>query len=151
MSLSETRKADRQIMADRLVTAMLEVGAMEATAAPCSYEPNRIDVHIKAPGGATITVDFNGKSCQPNVHVATWQARGMLFLSPALGDVNPHHFHKLSVVGYGLEGMISKLSRHLARFVDGSGYLPADDPRIAAMGERYKAQGWTWPLRDPAA
>lgn len=148
MALSETRKADRQIMADRLVTAMLAAGAVEALAAPHTYEPNRIDVDIKAPGGATITVDFDGKSCQPNVHVATWQARGMLFLSPLLGDVNPYHFHKLSVVGYGLEDMISKLSRHLARFADGSGYLSTASPQIVAMAARYKAQGWTWPLES---
>lgn len=146
-ALSETRKADRIIMADQLATAMVASGAT-ASVAPCDYAPQRIDIHITAPGGATIHVDLDGESCQPNVHVATWNTRGMLFLSPILGDVNPCHYGKLNVVGYGLDDLITQLERHIAQFADGSGYLPHDDRRVIAMGERYKARGWTWPLED---
>jgi hypothetical protein len=145
MQLSETRKADRAIMAEKLAAAMCAAGATSALVRPSEYDPHRIDVQIYAPGGATIHVDFDGKSCQPNVHVATWNTRGPVFLSPILGDVNSWHYGKLNVVGYGLDNLIQQLERHLARFADGSGYLTADDPRLVAMGERYKAQGWTWP------
>ncbi len=148
--LSETRKADRAKMAQALFDAMMAAGATSISVEPCSYEPQRIDVRIIAPGGATINVDFDGRSCQPNTHVATWNTRGMLFLPPILGDVNPHHWGKMNVVGYGLDDLIRQLTSHMARFVDGSGYPPHDDPRIIAMGERYKQQGWTWPLEQTA-
>lgn len=146
MSLSETRKADRAKMADQLAQAMLAAGATTVSNAPCDYAPDRIDVRINAPGGANIHVDFDGHSCQPNVHVATWNTHKAVFLSPVLGDVNPHHYGKLNVVGYGLDDLIRQLEQHMARFVDGSGYLSHDDPRIVAMGERYRERGWTWPL-----
>lgn len=98
--LSETRKADRLVMAEQLAAAMRAAGAT-VTVGPCDYAPDRIDVRITAPGGATILVDLDGKSCQPNVHVATWNTRGPLFMSPILGDVNPHHWSKLNVVEAG--------------------------------------------------
>lgn len=143
--LTETRKADRAKMAEKLAEAMRAAGAT-ATIEPCSYEPQRLDIHIVAPGGATIHVDFDGKSCQPNIHVATWNTRGPLFMSPILGDVNPHHWSKMNVVGYGLDDLIAQLERHVAHFANGSGYLTEDDPRIQRMAADYKTRGWSWPL-----
>jgi hypothetical protein len=145
--LSETRKADRQKMAEKLAAAMTAAGAASVTVEPCSYAPQRIDVRINAPGGATILVYFDGQSCQPNVHVATWNTRGPVFLSPILGNVNPCHFGKMNVVGHGIDNLIQQLEQHMRRFVDGSGYLADDAPQIVAMGERYRANGWTWPLK----
>jgi hypothetical protein len=145
VSLSETRKADRAEMANRLFDAMMAAGAVSIDV---ERHSRRIEVRITAPGGADIHVSFDGASPQPNTHVAAWGTRGPVFLSPILGDVNPWHWSKMNVVAYGLEDLIQQLERHLARFADGSGYLPHDDPRIVAMCERYARQGWSSPLES---
>lgn len=145
--LSERRKEDRQMLADQLIVAMVDAGATaEIDQEWGEMFPRQIMVRVAAPGGAYIGVDFAGDSCQPDVHVATWNTHGHVFLNPdALGDVNPHHYGKVNRVGHGLDHLIDQLSADVANFVSGRGYLTYDDPRIAAMRDRYTARGWSWP------
>jgi hypothetical protein len=130
-----------------LVAAMIDAGATaEIDREWAEMFPQQVMVRIAAPGGADISVDFDGKSCQPDVHVATWNTRDAVFLNPStLGDVNPHHYGKLNRVGYGLDHLIALLSADVAKFVDGRGYLAHDDPRIVAMADSYAAKGWSDP------
>lgn len=142
--LSERRKADRQMMAEILVAEMILAGA-EAEIDNEYGGPREIMVRITAPGGAFISVDFDGDSCQPDVHVCTWNTRGLVFLNPdLLGDVNPHHYGKVNRVARGLGSLLWLLKQDVAKFVDGRGYLSHDDHRIVAMRRRYEARGWAW-------
>lgn len=143
-NLSEKRKADRAKMADLLVEAMVKAGA-KAVIEPSQDLTRRVDVRIFAPGGAGIHVDFNGGSTQPDVHVCTWNTHGAVFLDPDIGSVNLFHYGKATRVCYGLDDLIDQLRKDVERFVDGSGYLSHDDPRIVAMKETYKERCWTWP------
>lgn len=142
--LTERREGDRKKMAACLVTEITAAGAT-AIAEPCSYKRKRLDVEINAPGGACITVDFDGDSSQPNVYVVTWNTRYQgVFFNPDIDDVNPYHFGKATRVCEGFASLVKTLKRDVARFVDGSGYLAHSDPRIVAMRERYHERGWTW-------
>lgn len=152
-ALSERRKADRKQMADILAEKMIAAGAT-AVVEPCDYVPNRMDVHIKAPGGAEVTVDFDGGSCQPDVYVVMWNIHGFdgkTFFDPTIGDVNPYHYGKASRVCYGFEALVRKLETDVRRFVDGLGYMDPGDQRILDMRERYRERGWSWPSEGKTA
>ena len=148
-NLTETRARDREKMAAILAEAMVAAGA-KAVAAPCDYAPRRIDVRIEAPGGAHIRVDFDGGSCQPNVHVATWNVpaglRGdaRVFFNPQIGDVNDYHYGKAMRVCRGFADLVRQLVADVGDFADGSGYLDHDDERIVAMKREYARRGWRW-------
>ena len=146
--LTETRKADRAKMAQILSNAVLEAGALSADIKPASYDPAITVVRIEAPGGAHIVVDFDGRSPQPNVHVATWNTPDTVFLAPAFGDVNPYHYGKASRVGHGLDRLIDLLEADLDDFVSGDAYLAHDSVELTTMAARYAAQGWSDP-RQP--
>jgi hypothetical protein len=145
--LSERRKADRQKMADQLIAAMVAAGAeAKIDAEWLEMFPRQIMIRIEAPGGAYIGVDFDGESCQPDVHVCTWNTNGPVFLNPdVLGDVNPFHYGKVNRVACGLDQLITWLEGDVAAFIDGVGYLSHDDHRIVAMAERYAQKGWSDP------
>lgn len=153
--LSEKRKADRAKMAAILIEAMEEAGATcKLTDYANHIYPDgsksswtrRLGIDIEAPGGATIFVDFDGESCQPDVFVQTWQGPrdGKRWLHPRLGNVNPHHYSKLNLVCHGLDDLIVSLTQDIVRFADGSGYMTADDERIVRMRDRHREAGWDW-------
>ncbi len=62
--------------------------------------------------------------------------------------MNPYHYGKATRVCYGLDDLIATLKRDVQSFVDGWGYMSPDDPRIASMRKRYKANGWRWPSEE---
>ena len=140
-------------MAQRLADAMLEAGAVSATISEQPWSTRELCVAIVAPGGATINVDIDGDL--PDIIGGTWNTPSGVWMSPVLGDVNPHHWGKLNVFAGGgdLECLIGWLTRHLERFTNGSGYLTEDSPQIVAMRARYEANGWSWykPVDAPAA
>lgn len=149
--LSASRKADRAIMAQRVANRALEAGALSATISIREWNPRETTVAIEAPGGAYINVDIDGDL--PDILGGTWNTPQAVFLNPSLGDVNPHHFGKLNVLvgGGDLDYLLALLESHLARFVDGSGYLTHDAPQIVAMRARYAAQGWSDPCKPRPA
>ena len=69
--LSETRKADRPKMAAKLAEVVRAAGG-QAKIAPVPYKQDAILVSIIPPGGGRVSVDFDGKSSQPNVFVLNW-------------------------------------------------------------------------------
>lgn len=142
--LSASRKADRAIMADRLAAAMLEAGAASATISVREWSPRETTVAIVAPGGAYINVDIDGDL--PDVIGGTWNTPQGVYLSPALGNVNPFHYGKLNVYGYGddIEALTRQLASDIACFADGCGYLTNDSPQLVAMRARYAERGWQW-------
>lgn len=153
MKLTERRKADREKMAALLIAAIIEAGGEAAIDDTWPDDRGReLMVRIAAPGGAYVSVLFYGATSQPDCHVATWNTPRAVFINPAMGSVNPHHYGKATRVEYGIERLAAKLARDVELFANGAGYLDHDDLRIVAMAESYAARGWPDPrIAEPAA
>src|ERR1043165_6788123 len=97
-TLTETRKADRAEMADLIRSLAAELGATVEDREP--FHANQICMEVRHPGGAYLPLDFDGKSCQPDIHVACWNIRhdSLAKFSRMFGDVNPCHFRKSQFV-----------------------------------------------------
>lgn len=140
--LTERRKADRAIMADALARYMPELGAT------VEVEPEhnrRIVVRIAVKHGereATISVDFDGSSCQPDVYVATWDTRNSCF-SGHMGDVNQAHYGKATRVADRFDILVAMLARDVRKLADGRGFCPE---REKALRIRYAKIGWNDPF-----
>lgn len=101
-------------MADKIAAIATENGAkVERTA-----DGRRILLRIETPRGVCVYLDFDGKSCQPDVHVIAWNlaywAKGRL--RPSVFDcaVNPHHGAKATLVRYGFAALAENVSKVLA-------------------------------------
>jgi hypothetical protein len=124
---SETRKADRQKMAALVIEQATRLGCKAYIEEALKDNPYVVWARIEAPGGLLLTVEFDGKSWQPNTHVLSWH---MTFdstrrLSP---DYWPHlntvHHHKATDVAHGFEALTALLERRLADAVAGTVYQP---------------------------
>ena len=117
---TERRKADREAMAKELVEAVIEAGGK----AQISRDAQFIEIHISVPGGAIISVDFDGKSRQPDIHVCTWNVASDSDsrFADIIGNVNEFHHAKANVVADGFDALKSELVADIAHFVDGCGY-----------------------------
>lgn len=141
--LSASRAKDRVEMADQFFSAMMAAGAVSIDRETRKdYAPRRIRFRVEARGGAYLHFQIDGDS--PDIFGGTWTTDGPIFLDPALGDVNPFHFGKLNRYYRHFEDAVMAIARDLERFAAGEGYLPHSDPRIVAMCDRYRANGWRW-------
>ncbi len=145
--MTERRKADRAVMADALARYMGELGAT------VEIEPEhdrRIVVRVIVKHGereATIGVDFDGSSTQPDIFVQTWNTRNSCF-SGHMGDVNQAHYGKATRVAYSFDGLAAMLARDVRNLVSGKGFSPE---REETLRERYAARGWNDPFPHLAA
>lgn len=127
--LTERRKADREKMAAEVSALAISLGAKVEISNPAPLSPRGIWVEIEAPGGLSVTVDFDGQSCQPDVHVISWHmrpARNKARLAPCFpgGDVNPFHRQKATYIARGFDELCAHLREVLAMARDGSIYMP---------------------------
>jgi hypothetical protein len=76
IELSERRQADRKQMAEILTTIAQEHGATveKELEGSNSRTPRRIVLRISTESGVRVVVEFDGRGCQPDVHVITWQS-----------------------------------------------------------------------------
>ena len=141
MTLSVKRAKDRAEMAKIVIAKMTAAGATATMIK--SYSPRELRVRIEAPGGAYLHFDIDG-DC-PALG-GTWNTPDRVWLSPALGDVNPHHFGKLSRLydSDAFDYAMAQIANDVVRLASGEGYLAETDARIVAMRARYKARGWPW-------
>jgi hypothetical protein len=127
-TLTVKRKADREAMAKELEARLKALGAAVVRCDPWQYAPRRIGLVVSANHGersASIRVDFDGDSTQPDIHVACWNAsRGHCFHPFAMGfnSVNPHHFGKATRIGYGFLDMAVQLECDVERIVSGEAF-----------------------------
>lgn len=133
-TLSERRKADRAEMAAQVRKLATDLGATVTEGEPLG--PQEITLEISHAGGAYLPLDFDGKSCQPDVHVCCWNIRHNLpaCFSSSFGDVNIYHFRKASFVARGFDSLLCQLRRDLEALNNGSGYSPE---RTAAFAAQY--------------
>lgn len=129
--LTERKAKDRELMAKLLAARMVAVGAtVERDKEWEKWYRRSVVLMINAPGGARLTVYFNGLT--PKQHadtfVSTWnfdlaeEYRDKKF-NPLIGDVNPYHRRKYSHVTYGFESLVTQLESDVKKFVSGEGYL----------------------------
>lgn len=128
---TERRKVDRAKMAAELASRLREAGATveiepEGSNSIC---PRRIMLRVHAYGGsrgASVGVDFNGETRQPDIHVVTWNTTGLACFSDAMGKetLNPYHWGKASRVCEGFEALASWLVCDVMRIVSGEAFSP---------------------------
>lgn len=126
--LTERRYPDRVKMAELLEEIARKHGA--TTERHINVWSDRcISVCIKAPGGLRVSVDLDGASTQPDVHVIPWNIAltSDATLEPSFGSVNPHHFQKATHVAYGWEALAAEIERGLVAAADGSAYAKQED------------------------
>lgn len=157
--LTERRAADRLAMANAVETLALSLGA--AVTRPERFVPRQVRLAIATPHGCEVSVDFDGDTTQPDVHVITWNvaSNSLYAFSGALGDVNPHHFAKVNRVGYGLDDLLRILARDIPALLDGRGYSAERAAKRAAdrLGRFRKSMAYIAPrvaagegIGDPA-
>lgn len=133
--LTERRKADRIEMI-RQVRALCEGLGATVTDDNEFSEPHELRLEIAHKGGAVIWVEFSGKSCQPDVHVACWNIRtdSPACFSDSFGDINPYHHRKSQLVARGFDNLLVRLGWDLEALNDGSGY---SEERAKAFATKY--------------
>jgi hypothetical protein len=128
--LSEKRAADRKTMADAVAELVTACGATYKR----EDHPDRREVwlDITAPGGLELTVDFDGNSIQPDIHVLSWhmshESPNRLNNATFGGNVNPHHKCKATYIAEGFEDLCRQLTSGLLMAKDGTAYLPLPVP-----------------------
>lgn len=134
--LTERKKADRAQMATAVAMLAATHGAtveIEPEGVN-SIHPRAVVVNIRAPRGLLVSIDFDGQSCQPDVHVVSWHMATDVdtCLADAFvpcGGVNSYHHRKATDVAEGFEALCATLDKRLAMAADGSAF---DDARMAA-------------------
>jgi len=132
-ALTERRKADREEMARRVIECALAHGA-SAEINPDHLGARAVWVTIRAPRGLCLTLDFDGDSSQPDMHVMSWHMATdvdtcLSDAFTAVGDINNYHYRKATTVAYGFNHLLNALSRGLALAATGAAF---DDAREAA-------------------
>lgn len=137
--LTERRKADRLKMVEG-VRALAQRYGLEARVIDKPYGdamyPQRIDVRLKHDRGLCLTVDFDGRSCQPDVHVLSWHmdldVRDLWLAPAAWGSINEFHYHKATDVARGYDALLATLELRFGRLRNGEAYADVKPSRRAA-------------------
>jgi hypothetical protein len=157
MTLTEKRAADRAKMADKLQAVAEAAGATVTRPEP--FKERQILLRIAVPGGAYVTVEFDGESCQPDVHVITWNTEHdcLFAFAACMGSVNEFHFSKATRVCYGLDPLCEQIAYDIEHLRSGRFYSAKRAAKLAAdrrdrfeKGREYLAtlvaagKGTTW-------
>lgn len=117
MTLTETRKADRTEMVQQLKALVLDKGsACEVEPPPSIWGPRAVMLNIETAQGLALSVDFNGDSTQPDIHVLSWHVKhGQdIKLQPNFApSVNSHHFRKATDIAYGFDELLTIIGQRL--------------------------------------
>ncbi len=123
--LTERRAADRKIIAQMIIDTATANGCT-ATQRPAPIGLREIWIIVEAPGGAHVTIDLDGDSTQPNVHVWTWNIHHDSEARFGNGwghdAVNPFHRRKATHVTHGITETLSIMAADCRGLVDGSRY-----------------------------
>ena len=128
--LSEKRAGDRKQMAKAVKDLALSLGCKVEMREGAEYPgPRAIHVGIEAPGDLCLTVEFDGDSWQPDVHVLSWHMAlsSHAKLNPHTfgGTVNTYHYHKATYVAHGFDDLLIQLAAGLKMCQNGTAYQVA--------------------------
>lgn len=126
--LSETRKADRKVMADAIESMLKRLQCEYTRLEPADIYPGKHCIMLKIEESELrVTVDFDGDSVQPNVYVLSWhmsyESRKQLNDATFGGSVNPYHKAKAIYVARGFDDLCYQLERGLKMAIDGTAFL----------------------------
>ena len=120
--LTERRKADRAEMASRLEDLIIHCGAKVTRE---EMGPREIWLNVEAPRGLRLTLDLDGDSVQPDVHVLSWH---MALDSDAClsdrfyGSLNNYHFRKATTIAHGFDELCNAIETCLCDAADGTAF-----------------------------
>lgn len=122
--LTEKRQKDRLKMAYEVTKLAEAHGATVERQDFSGLKPRSIDLLITAARGLSLSLDFDGQSCQPDVFVLSWHFRGVTdaCLADAFGDLNRHHFRKATDIAHGFDDLMDILARRLAQAESGEAF-----------------------------
>lgn len=123
--LTESRKKDRAEMAQLVIEMARNCGAHAELDPDFANHPHELWVRMEAPGGLLLTLDFDGRSPQPDTHVLSWHMHwaSPYKLAPAFWtNVNTVHYHKATDVCDGIDDLLETLQHRLLSAVDGRAY-----------------------------
>ena len=134
--LSERRKADRKRMLDLMIKLCDElkvpytIKREPAVRLGPDWDDRRAKIRITGPTGLSATLDFDGKSWQPDTFVVSWHMdigpaydRETIIRADFCEDPearNPFHKRKATDVCRGFDQLIVLMSRRLQRIADGT-------------------------------
>jgi hypothetical protein len=126
--LTEKRAADRKVMAARVEALLKELNVEWE---PGEFPgPREIKIDIKGPRGLCLSVDFDGDSWQPDVHVLSWHmsldSDAQLSDARFGGNVNPYHKHKATYIAHGIDDLIAKLRFGLELAISGDAFIQSE-------------------------
>ncbi|MDX0267666.1 hypothetical protein GOC13_07465 [Sinorhizobium meliloti] len=124
--LSETRKADRAQIA-QLVSDLCSEYRIDHSWTREGFDeayPKAHVIVVMAPRGVRVRIELEGDSCQPNVHVLPWHMASDVdtCFADAFGEINRHHFRKLTDVAYGTDGLLMHLRQKFELIKSGAAY-----------------------------
>lgn len=117
--LTERRKGDRAKMAAMLEAACIAEGATVVVTREGTDDiyPKRVRLLITGARGMFIGIDFDGQSCQPDIHVGCWNlpidATDCFNPKAFICGVNTYHYQKATVVAEGLYPLILEITANL--------------------------------------
>lgn len=140
-ALTERRATDRKIMAQMIIDTAIVHGCTATIDAEWSkHEPRAIMIRIEGPRGAHVSIDLDGATTQPDVHVWTWNIRHDSNARFGSGwghdNVNPFHRRKASRVSYGIDALIATLATDCDGLVSGERF----ETPLQSFDTRYRVE-----------
>lgn len=137
-ALSEKRSDDRRQMAAILEQVITASGATYLRKEGGDYPgPQAIHLKVSTPRGLCVTVEVDGKSIQPDIHVLSWHMPGYPFdeLNEATfgGNVNKSHLQKATYVAYGFTDLCEQLEKGLLLAVSGEAFVAGKGKNIPEL------------------
>ena len=122
-SLSESRKADRKVMAD----AVQRMAHGHGWACERQDAGREISLRLFGPRGLTVRLDFDGAhpAAVRDLYCMPWNSDDKLShaFEEAMGSpVNPYHRLKCTTFAAGFERLVSKLERAMEMAADGTAF-----------------------------
>lgn len=128
MSFSERRKADRQKMADAIEGDWISAPGFTCERLdPAPLSPRGIWLELSSPRGACVTIDFDGESPQPDVHVVSWHMAtdsDARFSACFASSRNDYHKRKATDVAYGFVALRELMNRRISALQSGDAFEP---------------------------
>lgn len=148
---TERRKSDRAKMADAVAEIAREYGATATIEPEGSNDicPRRVMIRIEAQRGLCLNLDFDGKSCQPDVYVLSWHFNhdtDACFSDrfASFGSLNRFHFRKATHVAYGYTALIATLERCLDLAQGGEAFDPDREAAAIRIDGTAKERNARW-------
>lgn len=146
---TERRKADRAKMAQELADLAIECGASARIeeAWPGGSDPRCTMVYIDGPRGLRVSIDFDGRSAQPDVYVISWNIStdsDAKFANGFAESINPYHWSKATDLAYGFDQLAHIVRKRLKAAADGPAFDAEREARYVAANGTAAERGARW-------